>query len=481
MSVKQATTREQLFASLPAPWPEPLLASIRAQVDADGRKIVVLDDDPTGTQAVHDVPVLTEWSVPSLVAELSAERVLFYILTNSRSVPLAQARRMNQEIGKNLLAARDIVGRDFVVVSRSDSTLRGHFPGEVAALAGALDKPFDGWIIVPALLEAGRYTISNIHYVLDGEHLVPAAATPFARDTAFGYGASDLREWVQEKTGGAVPADRVVSIPLDIIRRGGPDAVGSILSQLGNQTICVVDAAATSDLEVVICGLLRAEAMGKRFLYRTAASFVRVRAGLSPRPLLKQEDMDLPPGGGLILVGSYVPQSTRQIEAVRAQGSVVLVEVDVRALLSNERAEEIARVIHQAEEPLAAGQDVMVFTRRQHVQADDAEGSLSTGQHISNALVKIVRGIKVRPRYLLAKGGITSSDIATAGLGVRRATVLGQILEGVPVWRLGDDSRYPGLAYIVFPGNVGGDDALARLTTQLRRGEPHTVPARAGA
>jgi uncharacterized protein YgbK (DUF1537 family) len=76
-------------------------------------------------------------------------------------------------------------------------------------------------------------------------------------------------------------------------------------------------------------------------------------------------------------------------------------------------------------------------------------------------LISIVRGLQVRPRFLIAKGGITSSDVATRGLGVRRALVRGQILPGVPVWRLGAEARFPGLDYVVFPGNVGGDTALA--------------------
>jgi uncharacterized protein YgbK (DUF1537 family) len=80
----------------------------------------------------------------------------------------------------------------------------------------------------------------------------------------------------------------------------------------------------------------------------------------------------------------------------------------------------------------------------------------------------VVRALTIRPRYLVAKGGITSSDIATQGLGVRRALVLGQILPGVPVWQLGPETRHPALVYIVFPGNVGGPQALAEIVTTLR-------------
>jgi uncharacterized protein YgbK (DUF1537 family) len=87
---------------------------------------------------------------------------------------------------------------------------------------------------------------------------------------------------------------------------------------------------------------------------------------------------------------------------------------------------------------------------------------------VSASLVAITRSVSHRPRYVLAKGGITSSDIATRGLDVRRAMVLGQILPGVPVWQLGQESRFPGLAYIVFPGNVGSAQALAEIVSGLK-------------
>jgi uncharacterized protein YgbK (DUF1537 family) len=88
---------------------------------------------------------------------------------------------------------------------------------------------------------------------------------------------------------------------------------------------------------------------------------------------------------------------------------------------------------------------------------------------VSDALISLVQHLAVAPRYLIAKGGITSSDIATQGLGVRRALVLGQALPGVPVWQLGVEARFPGLGYVVFPGNVGADTALAELIAALRR------------
>ena len=214
--------KDELWAALPAEWPEDLLPQIQQQVRASGRKVVVLDDDPTGTQTVSGIPVLTEWPVDALHAELANEGSAFYLLTNSRSLPLAQAQALNAQIGANLRLAAWRASRSFVVVSRSNSTLRGHFPGEVEALAEALGQDFDAWLIIPFFLEGGRYTIDDVHYVAEGDRLVPAGETEFARDAAFGYQASNLRRWVAEKTGGRIPAESVASISLADLRRGGP-------------------------------------------------------------------------------------------------------------------------------------------------------------------------------------------------------------------------------------------------------------------
>lgn len=472
---EQRIRKDDLFGSLPPEWPEPLLPAIQAQVRASGRKVVVLDDDPTGTQTVHDVPVLTEWPVERLAAELRSDAPAVYLLTNSRSLPLAAAQALNAEIGANLRAAAEQAGRDFVVASRSDSTLRGHFPGEVQALAGALaagdGRGFDAWLIAPFFPEGGRYTAGDVHYVAGGELLTPAGQTEFARDKAFGYRASNLREWVAEKTGGEVAAEQVATITLEDLRQGGPGHVGAKLLSLPRGTVCVANAASYRDLEVLVLGLLEAESMGWRCLYRTAASFVRVRAGIAPRALLQPADLHLPENGaGLVVAGSYVPKTTAQIEALLHDTAAAPVEVPVERLLDETaRPAEIERAAQAVNEHLAAGRDAALFTSRALVSTDDAEQNLAIGRVVSSSLVEIVRRLAVRPRYLLAKGGITSSDIATEALEIRRAQVLGQILPGVPVWQTGAESRHPGLAYIVFPGNVGEADALAKVVNALHQ------------
>lgn len=467
--------QSELFAQLPPEWPEDLEPAIQARVRAANAKVVVLDDDPTGTQTVHGVPVLAAWSVGALNAELRNELPAVYVLTNSRSLPLSAAVALNAEIGRNLVAAGKQTGRRFVVVSRSDSTLRGHFPGEVAALAAALGEAFDAWLLVPFFQAGGRYTIHDIHYVADGPWLVPAGETPFARDASFGYRASNLRQWVEEKTDGQIAAAAVASVSLEELRRGGPERVAARLLDLPRGSVCVVNAASARDLAVFTAGLLVAEAQGRRYLYRTAASFVATRAGIASRPLLQAGELSLKgTNGGLIIVGSYVPTTSGQIDALLKQPGVTAIEVGVDALLDDQQQQgEIARVACAIDVQLERGEEAVVYTSRRLVTGTSVEHSLAIGQRVSASLVAITRALTRRPRYLLAKGGITSSDIATDGLGVQRAMVLGQILPGVPVWQLGPESRFPGLPYVVFPGNVGGPHALVELVAGLKNDFGH--------
>ena len=466
----QRIPKSQLLTRLPDEWPQDLRPAIQKQVHADRCKIVVLDDDPTGTQTIHGLPVITEWSVDTIAAELKSDLPAFYILTNSRSYPLPVARKMNAEIGHNLTTAAAKAHLEFVVISRSDSTLRGHFPGEVEALSDALAQKYDGWIINPFFLEGGRYTIDDVHYVNEGDMLVPAAQTEFARDHAFGYSKSNLRDWISEKTNGRIAAKDVATISIETLRGQGPESVSALLMKLHHGQYCVVNAASYRDLEVFVQGLLAAEARGKTFLFRTAASFVQVRAGIFPRPLLTQSDLQLPAaGGGLIVVGSFVPRSTRQVNSLLATAEIMHTEINVAALLDDRlRDDEINRVVNDTENALRRGNDMLIFTSRRLVAGQDSKSSLQIGQKISQGLISIVQRIQTAPRYILAKGGITSSDIATRSLNVKKAIVLGQILPGVPVWKLGAESRFPNLAYIVFPGNVGDDRALVDVARQLK-------------
>jgi uncharacterized protein YgbK (DUF1537 family) len=464
-------TTSSILDNLPPEYPDDGIGErIRDAIAASGRTVVALDDDPTGVQTVADTAVLARWSEAEMAAELRQAKPVFFVLTNSRSLPADGATRLNREVVGNLVAASRATGVGVAVASRSDSTLRGHFPAETDAIAAVLGG-VDGVLIVPAFFEGGRYTVGDVHWVRDGERFVPAAETEFARDATFGYAHSNLKEWVEEKTGGRVRAGDVASLSIDEIRGGGPERVASLLGQVEGGQPVVVNAASYRDLDVVVLGLVQAEAAGKRFVYRTAASFVRARAGLSERPLLTRAELvgaDAPSGlPGLVVVGSHVKRTGEQLARLLTLPDVVGIELSVPAILAGtaERGEAITRTQAEASAALRNGQVPVVATSREVATGGD---QLDVGRAVSAALVEVVRGVDGRPGFVVGKGGITSSDVGTEALGARRAIVLGQIRPGIPVWRLGPETRFPGLAYVVFPGNVGGPDTLAEVVTLLR-------------
>ncbi len=448
--------------SLPDPWPNDPLPQIREHLARAQRKVVVLDDDPTGTQTIHDLPVLTQWPPDLLEEELAAPGPAFYLLTNSRSLPPEPSAVINHQIGKELVKAGHRAGKKMVVVSRSDSTLRGHFPIEVDALSDALGGHFDACMLIPFFEEGGRYTIQDIHYLNQDDKLLPVGLSEFAEDPVFGYNASDLKEWIAEKTGGRTSPTEVASISINELRIRGPEAVIERLLQLHNGCYCVVNSACYRDIEVFTLALLAAESQGKKFIYRTAASFVRTRAGIPDRELLKGSELKCIGSSGLVVAGSFVPTTTHQLRELLDRTGIYPIELDVSKVIDDDRCEpELERVRSAAQKALRLGKDTVIYTSRETL-TDAGRGShLTIGQKISD-------GITIRPRFIVTKGGITSSVVATEGLGVKRAVVRGQILPGIPVWQLGAESRFPDLPYVVFPGNVGSASALVEVFEKLK-------------
>jgi uncharacterized protein YgbK (DUF1537 family) len=466
-----------LLADLPPPAEErALLGQLQTAVQGGARPLVVVDDDPTGTQTVSGARVLLDWDAADLTAALSEPDPLFFLLTNSRSLPERQAESLSEQIGRQLVSAAP--DATFAVASRSDSTLRGHYPAEILALQNGLGRTFDGHLLVPAFFEGGRYTIGDVHWVAvpgpDSASVIPASSTPFARDATFGYASSHMPTWVAEKSRGRWAPAQVHSVSLGVIR-DGPGAVSRRLQDVHDGLPVVVNAAAYGDLVTFVLGLLEAEALGKRFLYRTAASFVRVRAGLARAPLLTPDEIYRSCAGdfalqraahGLVVVGSYVPASSEQLGRLLSgtpSGPLEPIEVDVAAVLNGDDL----RLSEQVDRALRSGSLPVLFTSRELVSAA-GEAGLAIGQQVTDALVTAVANLTVQPHFVVAKGGVTSHEVARRGLGARRATALGQLLPGVPVWRLETGHGLgAGIPYVVFPGNVGGASDLRRVVELL--------------
>ena len=447
-----------------------------AKENSPAQKIVVLDDDPTGVQTVHGVPVYTDWGRETFRRAFLEEGPLFFVLTNSRSLTAADTVRAHTEIAENLAAACRETGREFLLVSRSDSTLRGHYPLETATLRRELEARlplrFDGEVLMPYFAEGGRYTIGNVHYVRSGETLLPAGQTEFARDSAFAYRASDLTEWIDERTEGEFPAGEVSCVSLEELRTPDVEGITQKLLSVHDFGKIVVNAADDRDAEVFAAALFRAVARGGTYLFRSAAGLVRVLGGIEKRPLLTGAELCVNGGAGLILVGSHVQKTTAQLHRLLDdEPGLLAIEFDVSAAMHDGALRrERDRVLTETERALASGQTAVVYTSRAVLRSGSGapEDDLRLSVEISHALSSLVEKLTTPPSFLIAKGGITSSDVGTRGLAVRRAMVLGQILPGVPVWETGAESRFPGLPYVIFPGNVGDEDALLLAVRKLR-------------
>ena len=457
------------------PRPDEALADrlLAAEIDAFPGKIIVLDDDPTGTQTVHGISVYTHWDYDSIKEGFSENKSLFYILTNSRALSAAESEHVHKDIAATVHRVSEETGISYLIISRSDSTLRGHYPLETEVLRDAYEKNtghlVDGEILCPFFKEGGRFTIDNIHYVRQGTELVPAAETEFARDSTFGYTSSDLRQYVEEKTNGTYPAQNVICIPLGMLRGSATDTdIDDIESLLllaeGFQKI-IVNAVDYCDLKIFSIALYRAMKKGKRFLFRSAASLVKVMAGIPDRPLLGPSELlqSSSGHGGLVIVGSYTDKTTAQLNTLKSLDNVQLLEFNSDLITDPEALEaERRRILSLAGACVREGRHAVIYTRRKKLifDSDTKESVLKRSVSISDALQSLVADMDTAPSFIIAKGGITSSDVATKALRIRHALVLGQAAPGIPVWETGPESRYPGIPYVIFPGNVGEDNTL---------------------
>lgn len=442
---------------------------LQEEINKNKDKIVVLDDDPTGIQTVHNVSVYTDWSYESIQRGFREKNKIFYILTNSRSFSVQQTTQVHQEIGQRISEIAKEEKKGCLMISRGDSTLRGHYPLETKILKDEIQKStgqiVHGEILCPFFKEGGRYTIDNIHYVQYNQELVPAGQTEFAKDKTFGYESSDLPAYIEEKTQGEYLKEDVLTISLEELRNIELDGITQKLLSVNNFGKVVVNAIDSCDLKVFSIALYRAIAQGKLFLLRTAAGFVKEFSGITDRPLLTKSEMIVKDihTGGIVVVGSHTAKTTSQLEALRTIKEIELIEFNSDFVLEEELLEEeIRRVVAKEEELLRQGKTVVVYTKRKllTLDHDTKEDALLRSVRISHAVQSLVGRLTVTPSFIIAKGGITSSDIGTQALQVKKAHVLGQVKPGIPVWQTGEESKFPKIPYIIFPGNVGEESTL---------------------
>jgi len=432
-------------------------------------KIIVLDDDPTGSQTVHSCLLLLQWDVDTLVAGLQDDSPIVFILTNTRALSPKQAESVTREVCQNLKVAIPQAGvGEFLVVSRSDSTLRGHYPIETDAIAAELG-PFDAHFMVPAFFEGGRITRNSTHYVVQDGTPVPAHETEFAKDSVFGYSTAYLPDYVAEKTGGNLAAGQVERFTLERLRQGVTDD----LLQLQDNVCVAVDGETQADLNAFAQAVLTAAAQGKRFLFRSAASLLTALAALPPQPIaaadMAQYVKDHHPGA--ILVGSHVKKTTQQLAVLLKEPDIVGVEVDVTQMKDDwvaGRSRLLESTLAQVRQIHEQGQTPAIYTSREELTFPDVQTRLAFGEQVSTLLMDIVRGLPRDLGFLISKGGITSNDTLSQGLALRTTRLLGQILPGVSVVRTdADHPQFAAMPVVLFPGNVGDENALALAYQRL--------------
>lgn len=430
-------------------------------------RMVVLDDDPTGIQTVHGCLLITEWSEENLRMAFSYSEPFFYILTNTRALTAADAAEITRSAMQAVVEANNEFGYRLIVVSRSDSCLRGHFPLESDVMTRLLKE--NGYklppvtFFVPAFIEAGRYTIEGIHYLKDKGILTPVSTTEFARDNVFAYNSSVLKEYIAEKIGRSTFPYQHLGI--DNFQEGSDEDRLFLLSDMmaffaGQEAYATVDALRFEDLQRFALALLQwMSAHDCSIVIRSSSTLPKALSGIDPYVQFDVESTG--EGTGLFVVGSHVKKTTEQLNNLLKNTETQGVEVSVDEILSGSGT-LLDKIEQQILSVVNNGKTPVVYTSRSEVRLDDADARQQLGLKVSDFLVQIVRNLAYKPSYIVAKGGITSHDILTKALEIKTAKVMGQIIPAVPTILTDATAYIPNIPYIIFPGNVGDENSLAQ-------------------
>ena len=469
---------------------------------AERFKLIVLDDDPTGSQTVHSCPLLLRWDGASLRRGLAHLSPLLFVLANTRALDPEAARGRVREICRALkpaLAWAEAAGHldRWMVVSRGDSTLRGHFPLEVEVLHGELG-PFDATLLAPAFLPGGRTTVAGVH-LLDG---LPVHTTPFARDRLFGFSTSDLPTWVEHKSRGRISASAVQRFSLAELDAAAADLDGDGLRGLcerlagfsGNPVV-VVDSQRPEQLEALgaaVRALSEPEAAGRwgyprRFLFQSAASLLNGLVSLPPQPLdaaglaaLRRRSVagdgaheGCRPLPGLVLVGSHVPLADAQLAELLQEPGCAGLELPVakvaRVLEGPEPAALLASLeaawLEQLRSRLAEGRTPVLFTSRGEISCRSAAERIRLGLELAALMARLAAALEPQLGYVISKGGITSHTLLADGLGLASVELQGQLFAGLSLVL-----TPTGLPVVTFPGNLGEAGSLRQAWRLLEQG-----------
>lgn len=406
---------------------------------------IVLDDDPTGTQEVTGVPVLLSRDRGALERLLARHDAVF-VLTNTRAMPEADAVSLIRGLLADIREIERALGVRALVVQRGDSTLRGHVFAEIDAVSGG-----DVVVFCPAFPAGGRKTVDGVHLVNVSGTWLNAADTEFAGDPVFGYSARSQVEYVAEKGRGRTG----VSVR--------PDGFAHALRSVAPGTVILPDVQTDDEIRGLAADIERAVDDGIGVIVRSAAPVAGYLAHAKSTRYLESADVarnagPSPDGGILIVVGSHTGATTEQLDRLLADG-VPAHELSTADALEDPVGAGL-RLARAARPDLAAGAVIISSERLRRAE----HSTLEHAEAVMRALTTATAELSPGARAVIAKGGITSAEVARTGLGRTTAWVAGQLLPGVSLWVFSDDPEgvdRPGLLYAVVPGNIGASETLS--------------------
>jgi DNA-binding FadR family transcriptional regulator/uncharacterized protein YgbK (DUF1537 family) len=426
------------------------IGDLEQRVNEDSRKVLILDDDPTGTQTVSNVEVILNPSPDAYKKFFTGTERAAFVLTNTRSMPEREAVKLIRKIKEEASCAAKETGTNIAFILRGDSTLRGHIFPEIDQFSTDTSV----CLFVPAFPEGGRKTLNGIHYIDIGMDKLPVAETEFAKDPVFGYKSKTMHEWVAEIGNGR----KCITVPLEKLRSNGPSLITEILCNAESGTVIVPDSETYEDIELIVWGLLDAEERGRNVVVRSASTLAAIRAGLHGANVYSVRNE----GKVLVICGSHTAASTRQINKLVEHTFQPVIIPSNRAIhenhdsLSTELANEILKSLHLKN-------FAIISTERERKKE---HSDLTDGAKVMKVLTETVKKVKSNFDAIISKGGITSANVATDGLLALHARVRGQLEPGVSLWDLTLENGRT-IPYAVVPGNIGHDRTLVEIATKF--------------
>ena len=356
-------------------------------------------------------------------------------------------------------------------MSRGDSTLRGHGFLEPLLLEDNFG-PFDATFHIPAFLEGGRTTVNGVH-LLDGK---PVHTTSFSKDRVFGFSSSSLAHWLEEKSHGLISSTNVQSVSTHELNKAFTSDNSFLfdrLNSLQNNVPVTVDASDYRHL-TIFAECIRLLHYRKRFLFRSAASFLKALADPGLQPLEPSALVDLrrrnPDGQflpGFIMVGSHVPLSDLQVDYLLQQTACTGVEISVHQFIDALNSPASDQVIADIESSLTSrlknlllsGVTPVLFSSRGEVILSSEEANRALSRELSQSMSRIAAALVSEIGYIICKGGTTTQTYLSFGLKLTSVYLEGQLLPGLSMVRA-TTGPSKDLPILTFPGNLGSSSTL---------------------